>query len=210
MRTDLILEMTGEPGHSATVLDTFYKGLEYKLVEISYTGDPPLRAQPLAPPAKLPANPIPEPNLASAQRHDVRLTGGMMGGGMMGGMGMGDGMRGMMGGGSMWAIKGAAVMDDDMRQMKPVLTLSRGKSYILAVDNQTAWHHPMHIHGHSFRVITRNGKPTTYREWRDTELVPPRSRAEIAFVADNPGDWMFHCHILDHQEGGMMSILRVA
>ena len=204
MRTDLILDMTGKPGHSAAVLDTFYKGLEYKLVDISYTDEPPLRARPLAQPAKLPPNPISEPNLASAQRHEVTLTGGMMGG-----MGMGGGMMGMMGG-SMWAINGTAVMNDDMRHMKPVLTLTRGTSYILAIDNQTAWHHPMHLHGHSFRVITRNGARTKYREWRDTVLIPPRERAEIAFVADNPGDWMFHCHILDHQEGGMMSVIRVA
>jgi FtsP/CotA-like multicopper oxidase with cupredoxin domain len=203
MRTDLVLDMTRSPGHSAAVLDTFYRGLEYKLVEIAYTGEQPLRAQPLAKPAKLPANPIPEPDLANAQRHNVTLTGGMMGG-----MGMGGGMMGMMGG-SMWAINGMAVMNDDMRHMKPVLTLARGKSYILAIDNRTAWHHPMHIHGHSFRVITRNGARTKYREWRDTVLIPPRERAEIAFVADNPGDWMFHCHILDHQEGGMMSIIRV-
>jgi FtsP/CotA-like multicopper oxidase with cupredoxin domain len=204
MRTDLILDMTGRPSHEAAVLDTFYNGLEYKLVGISYTGEQPLRAEPLAEPTKLPANPIPEPDLANAQRHDVTLTGGMMGG-----MGMGSGMMGMMGG-SMWAINGVAVMNDDMRHMQPVLTLARGKSYILAIDNRTAWHHPMHLHGHSFRVITRNGARTKYREWRDTVLIPPRERAEIAFVADNPGDWMFHCHILDHQEGGMMSIIRVA
>jgi len=213
MRTDLILDMTGKPAQSAAVLDTFYKGLEYKLVEISYSSEQPLRTQPLVAPAKLPANPVPEPDLANAQRHEVTLTGGMMGGMGMGGgmMGMmGGSMMGMMGGGSMWAINGMAVMNDDMRHMKPVLTLTRGRSYILAIDNQTAWHHPMHLHGHSFRVITRNGARTKYREWRDTVLIPPRERAEIAFVADNPGDWMFHCHILDHQEGGMMSVIRVA
>jgi FtsP/CotA-like multicopper oxidase with cupredoxin domain len=219
MRTDLILDMTGKPGSSATVIDTFYKGLEYKLVEFAYTDEQPLRAQPLRPAKKLPPNPIPEPNLAAAQRHDVTLTGGMMGGmgggmmgnggGMMRGRMMAGGMGGMMGG-SMWAINGMAVMHDDMRNMKPVLTLRQGKTYVLAIDNQTAWHHPMHTHGHSFRVITRNGSPTKYREWRDTVLIPPRERAEIAFVADNPGDWMFHCHILDHQEGGMMSTIRVA
>jgi FtsP/CotA-like multicopper oxidase with cupredoxin domain len=222
MRADLVLDLAGKPGRSAPVLDTFYKGLEYKLVEISYTGEQPLRAQPLAPPAKLPRNTMPEPDIAKAQRHDVTLTGGMMGGmgmaggrggmmgGIMGGVGMGGGMHGMMGGGAMWAINGMAVMDDDMRHMKPVLTLTRGKSYILAIDNRTAWYHPIHLHGHSFRVITRNGKPTRYRAWRDTVLMPPRQRAEIAFVADNPGDWMFHCHILDHAEGGMMSVIRVA
>ena len=148
---------------------------------------------------------MPEPDVAKAQRHDVTLTGGMMSGT---GMGMGGG--GMMGSGAMWAINGVAVTMDDMQHMKPVLTLTRGKSYILAIDNKTAWYHPIHLHGHSFRVITRNGRRTKYQEWRDTVLMPPRQRAEIAFVADNPGDWMFHCHILDHQEGGMMSVIRVA
>src|SRR5207302_7841229 len=109
MRTDLMLDMTGEPGSSASVIDTFYKGLSYKLVELSYGDEAPLRAQPPASPAKLPSNPIPEPDLANAQRHHVTLTGGMMGG-----MGMGGGMRGMMEGGAMWAINGVAMPGDAM------------------------------------------------------------------------------------------------
>src|SRR5262249_8720510 len=70
--------------------------------------------------------------------------------------------------------------------------------------------HPMHLHGHSFRVISRNGKPNRFREWRDTVLVPPRETVEIAFIADNPGDWMFHCHVTNHQEAGMMGVIRIA
>jgi FtsP/CotA-like multicopper oxidase with cupredoxin domain len=218
MRTDLVLDLSGKPGTTVPVVDSFYEGLSYKLVDLVYTDQPPLRTALPPPPEKLPANTMPEPDLANAQRHVVTLTGGMMGGmGMSGGMGgmmgdggmMGGGMGGMMGG-SMWAINGVAVPDDDMQHMKPILTLTRDKSYVLAIDNQTAWYHPIHLHGHSFRVITRNGKPTRYREWRDTVIIPPRERAEVAFVADNPGDWMFHCHILDHQEGGMMSVIRVA
>jgi len=227
MRTDLVLDMSGESGSTAPVIDSFYDGLAYKLVDLAYTTESPFTAQPLAAPTKLPPNTMPEPDIANAQRHDVTLTGGMMGGGMggmMGGMGMGGGMGGMMGGGmrgmmgdgmrgmmggAMWAINGVAVSDDDMAHMKPILTLTRGKSYILAINNETAWYHPIHLHGHSFRVITRNRQRTKYQEWRDTVLIPPRERAEIAFVADNPGDWMFHCHILDHQEGGMMSVIRV-
>ena len=227
MRADLILDMTGEPGSAVSVIDTFYQGLSFKLVDLRYATDRPLRGQPVQLPAKLPANTMPEPDIARAQRHDVILTGGMMSGmgmsggmggmmggtgtsdgmgGMMGGSGMGGSMGGMMGNGAMWAINGIAAQG---RNMKPILTLARGKTYILAIDNQTAWYHPIHLHGHSFRVITRNGKATQYREWRDTVLIPPRERAEIAFVADNPGDWMFHCHILDHQDAGMMSVIRV-
>jgi FtsP/CotA-like multicopper oxidase with cupredoxin domain len=215
MRADLVLDMTGAPGSRSPIVDSFYEDLSYKLVDLAYA-EKPLRKTQLAPPAKLPPNAVPEPDLARAQRHDVTLTGGMMGGmgggmiggGMMGGMGMGGGMSGMMGGNAMWAINGVAAGPD--MNMKPILTLDRGKSYILAIENRTAWYHPIHLHGHSFRVITRNGRPTRYREWRDTVLIAPRERAEIAFVADNPGDWMFHCHILDHQEGGMMSVIRVA
>jgi FtsP/CotA-like multicopper oxidase with cupredoxin domain len=41
-------------------------------------------------------------------------------------------------------------------------------------------------------------------------LVPPRESADLAFVADHPGDWMFHCHVTDHQEAAMMAIIRIA
>jgi Multicopper oxidase len=68
--------------------------------------------------------------------------------------------------------------------------------------NDTAWWHPMHLHGHVFRVLSRDGRPSAHREWLDTVLMAPGERAEIAFVADNPGDWMFHCHILEHQKAG--------
>jgi len=70
--------------------------------------------------------------------------------------------------------------------------------------------HPMHLHGHAFRVISRNVVPTRLREWQDTVLMSPREKVEVAFVADNLGDWMFHCHILEHQESGMMGVIRVA
>ena len=58
--------------------------------------------------------------------------------------------------------------------------------------------------------VSRNGKAHALKEWRDTVLVPPRESVEIAFVADNPGDWMFHCHVADHQETGMMATLRIS
>jgi FtsP/CotA-like multicopper oxidase with cupredoxin domain len=68
----------------------------------------------------------------------------------------------------------------------------------------------MHLYGYSFRVISRDGKPNARQECRDTVFVPPREAKEVAFVADNPGDWMFHCHVTDHQRTGMMAILRVS
>lgn len=58
-------------------------------------------------------------------------------------------------------------------------------------------------------AIGRNGAAPAYEEWRDTVLLQPGERVEIAFRADNPGDWMMHCHILEHQAGGMMGLFRV-
>ena len=211
MRADLILDMTGKPGGSYRVVDDFYHGLAYKLVDLAYDGRPAREPQPDAPP-KLPANPLPEPDLAAAERHEIALQGGMMGGmGMMGGGMMGGGMIGMMrGAGATWAINGVSMTGDGQPNMPPLFTFKRGTSRVLALRNETAWWHPMHLHGHSFRVISRNGKTNPHPEWRDTVLVPPRETVELAFVADNPGDWMFHCHVTDHQESGMMAVIRIA
>jgi FtsP/CotA-like multicopper oxidase with cupredoxin domain len=205
MRADLVLDMRAEPNATAAVSDTFYRDRAYKLVDLAYTNESRLRERPLDPPHRMRANTMPEPDIDNAERHTATLEGGMMSGrDIMMGMG-GRGMAGM--GGMRWSINGVAARGHDMA---PMLTLSRGRSYVLAVRNETAWYHPIHLHGHSFRVIARNGRPTRYRAWMDTVLIPPRESADIAFVADNPGDWMFHCHILDHQDGGMMAVIRVA
>jgi FtsP/CotA-like multicopper oxidase with cupredoxin domain len=211
MRADLIIDMNGKPGRSYRVIDDFYQDLAYKLVDLAYLSERPARDHPFDAPLRLPANPLPEPDLAAAERYEVALQGGMMGGiGMMSSGGMMGGM-GMMGmGGATWAMNGMSMTGDGQPSMPPLLTLKRGKTCILALRNETAWWHPMHLHGHSFRVIRRNGKANPLREWRDTVLVPPREAVEIALVADNPGDWMFHCHVTDHQEAGMMSVIRIA
>ena len=204
MRVDLVLDMTGRPGSRATVVDRFYEGLEYRLTDLAYDAEP-LRPRVPDWPMKLPANPLAEPDLPAATRHEVVFNGGMMGQMMMGeGVGA---MMDQMHSGKIWFINGVAATG---HIMEPMLTLARGRSYILAMANDTAWHHPIHLHGHSFRVITRNGAPTRHSEWQDTVLMAPRERVEIAFVADNPGDWMFHCHIQEHLAGGMMGVIRVA
>ena len=218
MRADLVVDMRGKPGERFGVTDTFYHGLEYRLLDLVYEDTSPVRVHPLDAPMRLPANTMSEPNLAAAERHEVSFEGGMMGrmmgGGGMGGMMRGGMMEGMMGGmmrgtqhSGIWAINGVAATGD---VMEPFLTLRRGSSYVLAMHNHTAWHHPMHLHGHAFRVIARDGRTTRHQEWQDTVLMAPHESVDIAFVADNPGDWMFHCHILEHQAAGMMGVIRVA
>jgi FtsP/CotA-like multicopper oxidase with cupredoxin domain len=114
----------------------------------------------------------------------------------------------MMGGAMSWTLNG--VVGDERQLHQPFVTLERGRTCVIAFSNETDWHHPIHLHGHFFRVLARDGRPTRFREWRDTVLLAPHERAEIAFVAHNPGDWMLHCHVLDHQAAGMMATLRVA
>ena len=80
----------------------------------------------------------------------------------------------------------------------------------MVLENDTAWFHPIHLHGHAFRVIARNGQKVADDAFLDTVLLAPRETAEIAFLADNPGMWMLHCHVLEHQEAGMMGLIEVA
>jgi FtsP/CotA-like multicopper oxidase with cupredoxin domain len=211
MRIDVILDMQGEPGKRYAVIDDFYQGLSYTLTSLAYRQGAPLRAHPIDAPLALPRNPLPEPDLVAAVRNDIHLQGGMMGGGPMSGLG---GMHGMatpgMDGGAAWAINGMSMTGDGQAGMPPLLTFRRGQSVVLTLRNETAWWHPMHFHGHSLRVLTRNGFPVPHRQWQDTILLAPRDTVECAFVADNPGDWMLHCHVMDHQMAGLMTILRVA
>ena len=214
MRADVILDCITATNSKVPLVDRAYRDNEYRLLDIVYE-DPPLRDAAPDWDIALPDNPLPEPDMASARRHEVLFTGGMMGamverdmglsrsGGMMEG-----GMMGMRHDGrGIWFVNGKAA---EGHMLDPFLTLERDASHVIQMTNATEFHHPIHLHGHSFRVITRDGAPTELREWQDTVLMAPRERVEIAFVADNPGDWMFHCHILEHQAAGMMGVIRVA
>ncbi len=205
MRIDVMLDMQGDPGRRYRVIDDFYEGLSYWLTQLAYDQSPPVRSPSLDAPLSLPRNPLPEPDLASAERHQLRLQGGMMGGGAMMGMG---GMQDMAHGAT-WGINGTSMTGDGHAGMPPLLTLQLGRTYVLTMRNETAWWHPMHLHGHSFRVLARNGSSVAHRQWADTVLLPPKQTVDTAFVADNPGDWMLHCHVTDHQVSGMMTVLRV-
>jgi FtsP/CotA-like multicopper oxidase with cupredoxin domain len=197
-RADVVIDMMGAPGSRHLVRDGFYRRREYRLLDIVYGDQAPLRKRALDAPIRLPANPLAEPDLAHAQRHEIVLRGGMMGD-----------MSGLPRG-KAWALNGnASGCGEGAAMFDPLLIFRRGSSHVLRLVNDTAWHHPMHWHGHAFRVISRNGRATLRREWLDTVLLAPNESAEIAFVADNPGDWMFHCHVLDHQASGMAACLRV-
>jgi len=128
MRADLIIDMTGKPGQSYRVIDDFYQDLAYKFVDLAY--DPGKSARELRsdPPARLPDNPLPEPDLATAERHEIALQGGMMGGmGMMGG-GMMGGMGMMSHDGATWAMNGMSMTGDGHPKMPPLFTIQHGNT----------------------------------------------------------------------------------
>lgn len=97
----------------------------------------------------------------------------------------------------------------DQRHLPPPLAeLKAGRSYIFELHNTTPHPHPIHLHGHTFEVLSLSRQEGLPRFLADTVLLQPRERAEIAFVAA-PGNWMFHCHVLEHLETGMMGWLRI-
>ena len=90
---------------------------------------------------------------------------------------------------------------------KPVLV---GELQIWEVSNTSLMDHPFHLHGFFFQVLEIDGNAPLFRAWKDTINLGPRSKAKIAWLPDNrPGKWMYHCHILEHHEAGMMAHFEV-
>ena len=86
------------------------------------------------------------------------------------------------------------------------LFVSLGQRVEIAMLNMSMMTHPMHLHGHHFQVVGINGNPVRGAV-RDTVAVPPMSTVTIAFDANNPGRWAFHCHHLYHMAAGMMAFV---
>ncbi len=207
-RCDLILDIPESADVVSSVIDRAYApNFAYELMRL-------VRSQGVSSvdrsiPMRLAANPVAQPDLARAQRIAVLFEGGAMGS-MTSAMTV-DGehktLRELVNMGKAWAING--VVSNDVHSEPPMFTLKLGESYIFVLENRTAWEHPVHLHGHSFQIISRSEKVLKNPVVRDTVLLQPEERVEIAFLADNPGRWMFHCHILEHQAAGMTAVVKV-
>jgi FtsP/CotA-like multicopper oxidase with cupredoxin domain len=85
-----------------------------------------------------------------------------------------------------------------------------GELQVWEVSNTSLMDHPFHLHGFFFQVLEVNGKAPDFISWKDTINLPPRSKVKLAWMPDNrPGSWMYHCHILEHHEAGMMGHFNV-
>jgi hypothetical protein len=114
----------------------------------------------------------------------------------------------------MGAVDGMLVMginDIPWSQSNPFQSIL-GKPQIWNIVNNTAYAHPFHLHGFHFQVLAGDGSFASPRSYKDTINVEPRASVRIVprFDEDRPGMWMFHCHILDHVESGMMGVLNLS
>ncbi len=92
---------------------------------------------------------------------------------------------------------------------RTLFTVRQGERVSLMMHNMTGMAHPMHLHGHRFKVTNINGKNID-SALRDVVLVPPMAMVTVTFDADNPGTWPFHCHHLYHMNSGMMGMIGYA
>ena len=204
-RVDLILDMSGDPGSSMPVVDNFYRN-EFDLTQFVYD-EKPLRSSALSSPIDLAAPEIPEPDLTNAMAIDVTIAGGAMGGlrrAQLNGEWMG--LREIAQQGYVWAINDVV---GNKLDMPPLIDTKVGQSIRLTLRNETAFPHPMHLHGHHMKLLTIDGQALSDSRWVDSPLLMPNQTMELAFVADNPGDWLFHCHALEHHAAGLGSLVRI-
>jgi len=96
-----------------------------------------------------------------------------------------------------WNINGQPLSKTDK------IKINKGEIVQVTLNNTTMMHHPMHLHGHFFRVLNGNGD---YSPLKHTVDIPPMSRMTIEFAAHEEKDWFFHCHILYHMSAGMARI----
>ncbi|MBL8580887.1 MAG: multicopper oxidase family protein [Rhizobiaceae bacterium] len=109
---------------------------------------------------------------------------------------------------SFWAINKMPWSGDTPDPTAPLAELKLGKSYIIDMENLTPRIHPIHLHGMSFTVLS-SSKRQVKPQISDTYLIQADEKVQLGFVADNLGDWLLHCHIIEHQKTGMTSYFRV-
>ncbi|OUS06261.1 copper oxidase [Rhodobacterales bacterium 52_120_T64] len=199
-RADLIVDVTAAAGEKGALV-MHDRGNTFRLA--SFHVDGVARPSRLKESQSLPQNPVPAlGDLQTARRVDLLMEGGAMGRmreAMM--AGKMQSMSQLSSKGQFWAFNGAVGLPD-----VPLLEAEKGETIIIRIINDTAFPHAMHLHGFHFRKIEPNGEQGPLR---DTLLVERDERAEIAFVADNPGDWLLHCHMLEHTAAGMQTWIKV-
>ncbi len=189
-RVDVIVAPKGKAGTPlplrAMLYNRGYGSVEYRSVEelltIEFSKDPPLTAPPVAISRQLPV-----PTAAGATRVDVVLT-----------------LPPMKNNQSEFQING-----EPFWKAKP-FRAKLGEKQLWVVKNDSDWDHPFHLHGYFFHVLDEHDQPVRPLALKDTVNVPMKTTVRLLVdFNERPGQWMFHCHILDHAEGGLMGTVVV-
>lgn len=98
----------------------------------------------------------------------------------------------------LWSMNGKTISPDD------TILIKKGENVRFVMKNKTMMRHPMHLHGHFFRVVTPQGE---YSVLKHTVDVAPMETVTIEFAANEEKDWFFHCHILYHMDAGMERVI---
>jgi len=197
-RADIALKMPDNEGEQVELILRKPSG-DVRIASFRATGQSAHRQlaelKPLAP------NPIPEPDLANAETLEF----------VFGWSPAGDAPANPICGNLgylFWSINRVAWQGDFPDPTAPLAVMKPGKSYILRLRNETPYEHPIHLHGLTFRLL-RSNKRQIPPLLTDTALLQAEETMEVALVADNPGDWAFHCHVIEHQKTGLTGFLRV-
>ena len=196
-RADLIVDVVAE---DEALLISHERGAAYVLAAFPTAGA--VSARTAAPTALEPNEVPPLGPLATSRRAQLLMQGGAMG--RLAEARLGDEtlpIRDLARRGKVWAFNGRADPPE-----APLISARLGETVLVEIINDTRWPHAMHLHGHHFRQIRDDGSTGPLR---DTLFMAPGRRSTIAFVADNPGAWLLHCHMLEHAAGGMSTWVQV-
>ncbi|MEZ5823953.1 MAG: multicopper oxidase family protein [Geminicoccaceae bacterium] len=205
-RMDLIVDITAETGASAGLLmwigDNDWETLASIIVDGTAARSSRDAPKPLAP------NPAMDMrDFANATRLEMLMEGGAMAGFETARyQGSELDFRSLVQRGKYWSTGWSGRAEPVARDDAPCASLSRGEPVVMSIINRTAFAHAMHLHGTHFRTVAKDG---SLGPLRDTVISLPDEPVEIAFNADNPGKWLFHCHMLGHAASGMSTWFEV-
>jgi len=207
-RADVVVNLNAREGDEVPIIET--SGQEGLIAGYLVCSRPKLNIASVdKKPLALISNALPEPHDENAQELELVMTGGAMRfltsatfkGQVLSGRELATRHR------QVWAFNGIAGMAKE-----PLFKANNGETIRMKLINETVWPHSIHVHGHHFKLLSRSNRNDGAQQllsdyeaasWRDTVLLARDEVVEIAFVADNPGKWMLHCHMLEHQAAGM-------
>lgn len=198
-RVDFAVAMPGDEGRSVALMAKLPGQPNRPMAQLRAIGSSAARDLQELRPLRL--NPVSKPDLTNAELHEFVFgwtpEGGQPNNGFCGSLGY-----------NFWSINRKPWLGDAAQGVGPLATLEMGKTYVLRLRNESPNLHPIHLHGLAFVPLQSNLRKLPPL-MTDTMLLLKDEVAEIALVADNPGDWAFHCHVIEHQKTGLTGFIRV-